>query len=206
MFQMFGNADTHFVDLLSQLPEIGTKFVNVDGVVKHRLTYHSGRSQKYADVHSCGRCFASDLSHKVSVARNFIIAFLFIISHVCMIWIYLYNVYRRKPTEFRDTKSMLAKIKRNSPELKVVFVLSGWKNILTSWNPRKYVITIEYPRKMKLRRQIQPLELHFLCLDKESDSIFIINDVSIYRQVTAKSSVLLSETYLKAVRKRKMTS
>ena len=69
---------------------------------------------------------------------------------------------------------MLAKIKHNSPELKAISVLTSWKYFLKGWNSRKYVITIKYPHKKKLQRLITPLELHFLCPNKESDSIFII--------------------------------
>ena len=84
---MLGNASAHFIKLLSQFsdiilihrpvgvhhhcdlvdvvsdtPDIGTKSVNVGGVVKHHLTFHGGRSQKSADVHSCGSGFPPDLS------------------------------------------------------------------------------------------------------------------------------------------------
>ena len=58
---------------------------------------------------------------------------------------------------------MLAKIKRNSLRLNTHAILSGWKNILPSWNPRKYILTTEYPQKTKLWRLLQPLELRFLC-------------------------------------------
>ena len=68
---------------------------------------------------------------------------------------------------------MLAKTYLNSPWLNTLAILSGWKNILTSWKPRKYVITTEYPQKTKLWRQLQPFELRFLWPYIKSDIIFV---------------------------------
>ena len=79
--------------------------------------------------------------------------------------------------------NMLILSPQNQCLLKSSVILPSWKpfsfskvekKILTSWNPYKYGITIKYPHKKKLQRLIKPLELLFLCPNKESDSIFII--------------------------------
>ena len=68
---------------------------------------------------------------------------------------------------------MLAKTYPNSPEPYTLAILSSWKNILKSGNPRKYVFTTEYPQKNETLKAVAAFGASFFMPIYKSDSFFI---------------------------------